>query len=48
LNGARAFGGEKLTADFENPCGASELAGQSKCRPEAAKIEGDYKSPIRS
>jgi hypothetical protein len=38
LNSARAFGSEKLAANFEHPRGASELPGQSHCRPEAVYI----------
>jgi hypothetical protein len=38
LNSARAFGSEKLAANFEHPCRASELPGQSHCRPEAVYI----------
>ena len=41
LNGARAFGGKELAANFEHPCCASELARQSDSRPEAVNIQGD-------
>jgi DNA-binding transcriptional regulator of glucitol operon len=46
LNGARAFGGEKLAPDFENPRDASELAGQINCRSKMFKIQSDDKSPV--
>jgi hypothetical protein len=45
LNGARAFGGEKLAPDFENPRDPSELAGQINCRSKMFKIQSDDKSP---